>query len=277
MGCSACGTDNPAGARFCNGCGTALSAICPGCSHDNPPASRFCNACGHALTGQAPSSAPTIAPPERQVPPRTAEQARAGRDALEGERKQVTILFADVVGSTALIQGLDEEDAQRLLDGAVQRMVDAVQRYEGTVSRKMGDGLMALFGAPVAHEDHALRACYAALAMLEGVSSYAEEVRQTHGAKIQIRVGMNSGGAIVRDLSDDRHQDYTAMGPTVHLASRMEQLATPSTALLGPATRRSSRGSSTCDRSGRGRSRGSTDPSRSMSWSASAWPVPACR
>ena len=116
-------------------------------------------------------------------------------------------------------------------------MADAVQQFDGTVSRKMGDGLMALFGAPVAHEDHAVRACFAALAMLEGVSSYAEEVRQAHGAEIQIRVGLNSGGVIVRDLSDDRHQDYTAMGPTVHLASRMEQLATPGTALLGPATR----------------------------------------
>jgi class 3 adenylate cyclase len=169
--------------------------------------------CGQAVIVTAPSSAPVGSTPA-------------------GERKQVTILFADVVGSTALIQGRDEEDAQYLLDGAVQRMVDAVQRFDGTVSRKMGDGLMALFGAPIAYEDHALRACFAALAMLEASRAYAETAQGTDGATIQIRVGVNSGGVVVRDLSDDRHRDYSAMGATVHLAKRMEELAVPGTALL---------------------------------------------
>src|SRR3954464_10803536 len=135
-----------------------------------------------------------------------------------------------------MIRGRDEEDVQRLLDGAVQRMVDAVHRYEGTVSRRMGDGLMAMFGAPITHEDHAARACFAALAMLEAARSYAEDARRAHGAELRIRVGLNSGGVIVRLISDDRHLDYTAMGETVHLASRMEQLAAPGTALLSPNT-----------------------------------------
>jgi class 3 adenylate cyclase/tetratricopeptide (TPR) repeat protein len=182
----------------------------------------------------APESPTTVPPP--QTPRVPAERAPADGETLEGERKQVTILFADVVGSTAMIQGRDEEDAQRLLDGAVQRMVDAVHRYEGTVSRRMGDGLMAMFGAPVAHEDHAARACFAALAMLESARAYADDARQMHGAEIRIRVGLNSGAAIVRLISDDRHLDYTAMGETVHLASRMEQLAEPGTALLSPST-----------------------------------------
>ena len=170
------------------------------------------------------------------MPRHLAEKILAGRDALQGERKHVTVLFADVVGSTELIRDRDPEDAQHLLDGAVQVMTDAVHRYEGTVSRLMGDGLMAMFGAPVAHEDHAVRACYAALAMLEAARIYADDVRQAYGAAIQIRVGLNSGEVIVRLISDDLHMDYTAMGQTVHLASRMEGLANAGTALLSPST-----------------------------------------
>lgn len=237
MGCPSCGVENRPGARFCNGCGAALAPTCASCGQGNPPGSRFCDACGQALTTraalspQAPPSAPPTAPSLAPTPP------SADGATLEGERKHVTILFADVVGSTALIQGRDDEEAQKLLDGAVERMVDAVHRYGGTVSRRMGDGLMAMFGAPVAHEDHALRASFAALAMLEAARAYADEARATHGAALQTRVGLNSGGVIVRLISNDRHLDYTAMGETVHLASRMEQLATPGTALVSQATR----------------------------------------
>src|SRR5919112_767214 len=206
MGCSACGADNPPGAKFCNSCGGPLSTACASCGHSNTPGSRFCNECGHALTAVTRSSKP------------------------------VTVLFADVAGSTELIRFLDAEDGQRLLDGAVQRMMDAVHRYEGTVSRAMGDGIMALFGAPLAHEDHAVRACYAALALQDGMRRYAEEVRRAHGVGMEARVGLNSGEVIVRLVSDDLHMDYTAMGQTVHLASRMEGLANAGTALLSPST-----------------------------------------
>jgi len=172
--------------------------------------------------------------PESYTPPHLAEKILASRDALAGERKQVTVLFADIVGSTALIQGRDAEEAQALLDGVVQLMMDAVHRYEGTVSRLMGDGLMALFGAPLAHEDHAVRACYAALSLQDAMRRYAEEMRRRHGVRLQARVGLNSGEVIVRLISDDLHMDYTAMGQTVHLASRMEQIALPGGIVLTP-------------------------------------------
>ena len=240
MRCSACDTETRPGARFCNGCGAALAATCALCGQGNPPGSRFCDACGQPLTAALrtvePASVPASTSPWTYTPRHLADKILAGRDALQGERKQITVLFADVVGSTELIRDRDPEAAQRLLDGAVQRMMTAVHRYEGTVSRLQGDGLMAMFGAPVAHEDHAVRACYAALAMLEGVRDYAEAARTSHGAAIQIRVGLNSGEVIVRLISDDLHMDYTAMGQTVHLASRMEGLANAGTVLLSPST-----------------------------------------
>jgi class 3 adenylate cyclase len=160
MRCSACGAENRTGARFCNGCGAALAATCASCGQGNPPGSRFCNECGQALTAPTRSSEPAPTPPASSphsyTPRHLAEKILAGRDALAGERKQVTVLFADVVGSTELIRNRDPEDAQRLLDGAVQRMMRAVHRYEGTVSRLMCDGLMALFEATI--PDH--RAAY---------------------------------------------------------------------------------------------------------------------
>src|SRR5215510_2795209 len=157
---------------------------------------------------------------------------------LEGERKQVTVLFADLKGSTELIADLDPEAAQRLLDPALHRMMDAVHRYEGTVNQVLGDGIMALFGAPVAHEDHAVRACYAALAMQAAMRQYAEEVRRAQGLELQIRVGLNSGDVVVRAIGNDLHMDYSAVGQTTHLAARMEQLATPGSIRLTTATLR---------------------------------------
>src|SRR5687768_3896956 len=153
MRCSACGAENRPGARFCNGCGAALAATCVSCGQGNPSGSRFCDACGQPLTASVRPATATIgappASPTRYTPRHLAEKILAGRDALAGERKQVTVLFADVVGSTELIRDRDPEDAQRLLDDAVQQMMTAVHRYEGTVSRLQGDGLMAMFGAPV--------------------------------------------------------------------------------------------------------------------------------
>ncbi|HUR01411.1 MAG TPA: adenylate/guanylate cyclase domain-containing protein, partial [Nonomuraea sp.] len=243
MGCLSCGAENPSTNRYCGGCGAHLAQACPGCSASNPPGNRFCGECGGRLgEAAAPAAAaranarPAAPSPRDYTPKHLAEKILAARSALEGERKQVTVLFADVVGSTELIRDLAAEAAQRLLDGVVQHMMDAVHRYEGTVSRAMGDGLMALFGAPLAHEDHAVRACYAALAMHESVRRYAEEVRREHGLEVEIRVGVNSGEVVVRLISDDLHMDYTAMGQTVHLAARMEQLARASTTRLTAET-----------------------------------------
>jgi class 3 adenylate cyclase len=156
------------------------------------------------------------------------------RAAIEGERKQVTVLFADLKGSTELISGLDPEQAQTLLDPALHIMMEAVHRYEGTVNQVLGDGIMTLFGAPVAHEDHAVRACYAALAMQAAMRRYADEVRRTHGLELSIRVGMNSGEVVVRTVGNDLQMDYSAVGETTHLAARMEQTASPGTIQITP-------------------------------------------
>jgi class 3 adenylate cyclase len=191
------------------------------------------------------ASAPAPDPerdPLSYTPQHLAEKILTSRSALEGERKQVTVLFADLKGSTELIRDLDPEAAQHLLDPALQRMMDAVHRFEGTVNQVLGDGIMALFGAPVAHEDHAVRACYAALAMQTALRRYAEEVRRSHGLEIQMRVGLNSGEVVVRAISNDLHMDYSAVGQTTHLAARMEQLATPGSIRLTAATLRLAEG-----------------------------------
>ena len=185
------------------------------------------------------SSPPVLDPAARvYTPQHLTEKILASRSALEGERKHVTVLFADIKDSTELIRDLDPESAQQLLDPALHIMMDAVHRYEGTVNHVLGDGIMALFGAPVTHEDHALRACYAALAMQEALRSHADEVQRSHGMALQVRVGLNSGDVIVRTISTDLHMDYSAVGPTTHLAARMEQLARPGSILCTAATLR---------------------------------------
>jgi class 3 adenylate cyclase/tetratricopeptide (TPR) repeat protein len=192
-----------------------------------------------------PSAFPTSSQdraPLAYTPSYLAEKILTSRSALEGERKQVTVLFADLKGSTELIAGLDPEEARTLLDPALQRMMDAVHRYEGTVNQVLGDGIMALFGAPVAHEDHAVRACYAALAMQATLRRYAEEVRRSHGLEMQVRVGLNSGEVVVRAIGNDLHMDYSAVGQTTHLAARMEQLATSGSIRLTAATLRLAEG-----------------------------------
>src|SRR5712691_5304387 len=165
--------------------------------------------------------------PLAYTPPYLVEKILTSRSALEGERKQVTVLFADLKGSMELLADRDPEEARQLLDPVLERLMAAVHRYEGTVNQVMGDGIMALFGAPVAHEDHAVRACYAALAMQEALRRYSAEVRRTHGVEVQIRVGLNSGEVVVRAIGNDLHMDYSAIGQTTHLAARMKQLATP--------------------------------------------------
>jgi class 3 adenylate cyclase/tetratricopeptide (TPR) repeat protein len=193
-------------------------------------------------TGEAASAvtpAPVPAPaPLAYTPPYLAEKILISRTALEDERKQVTVLFADLKGSMELLADRDPEEARQLLDPVLERMMAAVHRYEGTVNQVMGDGIMALFGAPVAHEDHAVRACYATLHMQEAIGEYANELRRQKGLDVQIRVGLNSGEVVVRSIGNDLHMDYTAVGQTTHLAARMEQLARPGTALLTADTLR---------------------------------------
>ena len=197
------------------------------------PGKRFCRSCGAPLGG---SSAEAGSAPASYTPKHLTEKILTSRSALEGERKQVTVLFADLKGSMELLADRDPEEARQLLDPVLQLMMDAVHRYEGTVNQVMGDGIMALFGAPVAHEDHGVRACYAALRMQELVTRHARDVRRTHGVNVQIRVGLNSGEVVVRAIGGDLRMDYTAVGQTTHLAARMEQLARPGSILLTPGT-----------------------------------------
>ena len=176
--------------------------------------------------------------PRSYTPAHLTEKILQARPSLEGERKQVTVLFADLKGSMELLADRDPEEARQLLDPVLTLMMEAVHRYEGTVNQVMGDGIMALFGAPLAHEDHAVRACYAALRMQDAIGRYAEELRQRQGLDVQIRVGLNSGEVVVRSIGNDLHMDYTAVGQTTHLAARMEQLARPGTTLLTGETLR---------------------------------------
>jgi class 3 adenylate cyclase/tetratricopeptide (TPR) repeat protein len=165
-----------------------------------------------------------------------ANKILTARAAIEGERKQVTVLFADIKGSMEVFAGRDPEDAQKLFDPVLERMIEAVHRYEGTVNRVMGDGIMSLFGAPIAHEDHAVRACYAGLRMQEAVKRYAEEVQRSHGVAVSIRVGVNSGEIVVCAIGNDLHIDYTVVGQTANLAARLEQMAQPGSVLTTSAT-----------------------------------------
>src|SRR4051794_17487951 len=249
MQCSQCQHDNRAQARFCEGCGTRLVAHCAVCGTELGPAARFCSECG------APVAAPSAAPPSAlseatssysspgsYTPQHLAERILTSRAALEGERKQVTVLFADLKGSMELLADRDREEARAILDPVLERMMEAVHRYEGTVNQVMGDGIMALFGAPIAHEDHAVRACYAALRMQEAVKGYAQELQRTEGAFIQIRVGLNSGEVVVGSIGSDLRMDYTAVGQTTHLAARMEQMTMPGSILLAPDTARLAEG-----------------------------------
>jgi class 3 adenylate cyclase/tetratricopeptide (TPR) repeat protein len=232
--CPRCRTENPPQAKFCLECATPLvAARCPGCGTQLPAAAKFCPECAHPV-GEA--AGPRFASPEVYTPKHLAEKILTSRTALEGERKQVTVLFADLKSSMELLADRDPEDARALLDPVLRLMMDAVHRYEGTVNQVMGDGIMALFGAPLAHEDHAVRACYAALRMHESVKRYAEDVFSSHGVTVRMRAGLNSGEVVVRAIGSDLHMDYTAVGQTTHLAARMEQLADPGTTLLTAAT-----------------------------------------
>ena len=158
MQCARCAHENPAGVKFCGECGAQLESACPACRASNPPTNKFCHECGAPLTGGPPAAKFTS--PQSYTPKHLAEKILTSKSALEGERKQVTVLFADLKGSMELLADRDPEEARKLLDPVLEHMMEAVHRYEGTVNQVMGDGIMALFGAPIAHEDHAVRASY---------------------------------------------------------------------------------------------------------------------
>jgi class 3 adenylate cyclase/tetratricopeptide (TPR) repeat protein len=238
MQCPRCQASNRPGARFCRECGAPLGG-CPTCGAVLEPGSHFCDSCGATLeVTSARATSPRFASPHGYTPRHLAERILTSREAIEGERKQVTVLFADITGSTQLVAERDPDEARQLLDPVLERMMEVVHRYEGMVNQVLGDGIMALFGAPLALEDHALRACYAALGIQAEIAAYAVEVRRAHGATIQVRIGLNSGEVLVRAIGSNLHMDYSAVGLTTHLASRMEQLADPGQILLSADTLR---------------------------------------
>ena len=216
-----------------------LALVCANCGAQLSATAKFCSQCGRPADTAALSASSLslrFGTPDTFTPGHLAEKILTSKAALEGERKQMTVLFADLKGSMELLADRDPEEARKFLDPVVEHMMEAVHLYEGTVNQVAGDGIMALFGAPVAHEDHAVRACYAALRMQERVKRHAEGVFHAHGVNLQIRVGLNSGDVVVGAIGSDLRMDYTAVGRTTHLASRMEQLASPGTILLTPST-----------------------------------------
>src|SRR5262245_27561260 len=245
MLCAQCQCENLGDSIFCEHCGARLETICSHCGESNRRGAAFCRICGQVIN-QTPTIAtakvPGIPSPDSYVPRHLAEKILASRPSLEGERKQVTVLFADIRDSMKLIENRDPEEAQKIIDPVLHLMMDAVHRYEGTVNQVLGDGIMALFGAPLAHEDHALRACYAALAMQEEIRRYRRKLGQSEESGLQISIGVNSGEVVVRSIDNDLNIDYSALGQTTHLAARMQELAGGGTTLMTASTLRQTEG-----------------------------------
>lgn len=231
MECTKCQFVNPVGTKFCGECGTKLESICPSCSSSNPPNFKFCGECGHDLLKAEEVPPIDYSKPQSYTPKFLADKILTTRSSIEGERKLVTVLFADVANYTSMAEKLDPEEVHEIIDGCFQILMDEIHRYEGTINQFTGDGIMALFGAPLAHENHAKRACLAALSIQRAVGKYGEKIEKEYGVEFKLRIGLNSGPVIVGSIGDDLRMDYTAVGDTTNLASRMESMANPGTTL----------------------------------------------
>jgi len=229
MKCPTCRADNRADAEFCDNCGIKLEIICPKCGISNHTSKSFCHKCGNDLIRAKPALPVDCSQPQSYTPKFLADKILDTRSSIQGERKLVTVLFADVANYTSISEKLDPEEVHQIMYGCFKVLMDEIHRYEGTIDKFMGDGVMALFGAPVAHEDHAQRACYAALAIQKAIGEYGEKIEENNGVEFKIRVGIDSGQVIVGSVGNDLKMDYTAIGDPVNLASRMEGLAEPGT------------------------------------------------
>jgi class 3 adenylate cyclase/tetratricopeptide (TPR) repeat protein len=250
--CPSCHADNPSANRFCEQCGESLDARCPQCSTVLRPGARFCGACGHRL---APSPAPAESPVAPGLPPAPASTSPArpiaaytpkhladkvlkARSAIEGERRQVTVLFADIAGFTALAEGRDPEEVHQIVDRCFEAITAEVHRFEGTINQYTGDGVMALFGAPIAHEDSARRAVHAALGIQRAMRELSREIEASQGPPLRMRIGLNTGPVVVGRIGDDLRMDYTAVGDTTNVAARLQQTAQPGSVQVSEATLR---------------------------------------
>jgi len=231
MKCPKCQHENPDDAKFCIECASPMEFHCPNCGAITPVTGKFCKECAYDL--RKPQEAPPIDfnQPQSYTPKFLADKILTTRSSIEGERKLVTVLFADVAKYTSMSEKLDPEEVHQIMDGCFQILMDEIHKYEGTINQFTGDGVMALFGAPVAHEDHAQRACYAALSVQRAMEDYADKVRKDFGVEFKMRIGLNSGHVIVGSIGDDLRMDYTAVGDTTNLASRMETMAKPGSIL----------------------------------------------
>src|SRR5262244_1273922 len=236
MKCLRCQHENRPAAKFCEECAAPLARTCANCGAPLSPTAKFCSECAHPAAAPTPSTASRFASPQSYTPRHLAEKILTFKSALEGERKQVTVLFCDIVDSTRLAERLEPEAMHELMDLALRLMAEAVHRYEGTVNQFLGDGLMALFGAPVALEDHAFRGVQTALAIQETLSGYGEQLKRERGVELHLRLGLNTGLVVVGRIGDDLRMDYTAVGDTTHLASRVQGVAEPGTILITEAT-----------------------------------------
>ena len=245
MRCEACRFDNPAGMRFCGQCGASLAPRCPSCGVEVPAGFRFCGQCGANLQPgpvpagtPAPAGARPVAAPAAHAytPKHLAEKILKSRSALEGERRQVTVLFADLAGFTALAETLDPEDVHRIINRCFELITAEVHRFEGTINQYTGDGVMALFEAPIAHEDSPRRAVHAALGIQRALRDYSHTLQAERGLSVAMRIGLNTGPVVVGRIGDDLRMDYTAVGDTTNLAARMQQMARPGSVLVSEAT-----------------------------------------
>lgn len=234
MKCPNCSSDNPLDARFCENCGQPLSRVCPNCGQPVSPGAKFCKNCGLNLNQIAP-----LDMLRKSAPQTIAEKILAQRERTEGERRMVTALFTDIVGSTTLAEQRDPEEWREIVTGAHRRVGEAIYRYEGTIAQLLGDGVLAFFGAPIAHEDDAERAIRAALDILAAIGDYAGELRRAGRVPdFQMRVGLNTGLVVVGHIGHDLHMEYTAIGDTVNLAARMQAAAEPNSILVADNTYR---------------------------------------
>jgi class 3 adenylate cyclase/tetratricopeptide (TPR) repeat protein len=238
MKCPKCQHENPDTQKFCGECGAKLEKVCPNCGESNPPQFKFCGECGLNLI-EPPEALPVdYNQPQSYTPKHLADKILTTRSSIEGERKLVTVLFADVANYSAISEKLDPEEVHQIMDGCFKILMDEIHKFEGTINQFTGDGVMALFGAPLAHEDHAQRACHAALAIQRALEAYGESLVEKFGVGFMMRVGLNSGQVVVGSIGDDLRMDYTAVGDTTNLAARMESQARPGTVLVSGDTHR---------------------------------------
>jgi len=242
MKCPKCQFDNREGIKFCEECGAKVELKCPKCGAEIPRGRKFCGECGAALEKAKEAPPINYLEPQSYTPKFLADKILSNRRLIEGERKLVTVLFADVANYTSMSEKLDPEEVHQIMDGCIRILMDEIHKYEGTINQFTGDGVMALFGAPVAHEDHAQRACYAALSIQSTLADYGEKLKKDRGIDFEMRIGLNSGPVVVGSIGDDLRMDYTAIGDTTNLAARVEQATKPGEIWMSRETRNITRG-----------------------------------